>query len=121
MANLWLEDSTINVTVDAVNDAIKNSLVLKGNQITMPDTKDTSQTHFRIWVTDKVKDSLSGVITFKINIVSPNDNYPTVDQDWFSGYDQRCDVGCRILWCSGKYLARRFNKPEFILIGNTIA
>ena len=81
-----VEGTTITVSVDAINDKLKSSLVLKGNQITMADTKDTNQTHFRIWVIDKTKDSLSGVITFKINIVSPNGNYPTVDQDWFAGY-----------------------------------
>jgi hypothetical protein len=88
-----VEGSTINVTVDAVNDAIKQSLQLKGNVITMPDTKDTNQTHFRIWVIDKTKDSLSGVITFKISIKSPNGDYPTVDQDWFSGYDRGATSG----------------------------
>lgn len=81
-----VEGSTITVTVDALNDKLKSSVQLKGDQITMPDTKDTNQTHFRIWVIDKNKDSLSGVITFRIKIKSPNDNFPTVDQDWFSGY-----------------------------------
>ncbi len=78
--------TTINVTVTAATDALQNTLQMTGNQITMPDTKDTNQTHFRIWVIDKVKDSLSGVITFKIKIISPNGNYPTVDQDWFTGF-----------------------------------
>jgi hypothetical protein len=81
-----VEGTTITVTVDAINDKLKSTLLLKGSQITMADTKDTNQTHFRIWVIDKIKDSLSGVITFKINIISPNGNYPTVDQDWFAGY-----------------------------------
>ena len=81
-----VEGSTITVTVDALNDKLKSSLQLKGDQITLPDTKDTNLTHFRVWVIDKNKDSVSGVITFKIKIVSPNGNYPTVDQDWFTGY-----------------------------------
>ena len=85
--------TTINVTVTAINNALQSTLQLKGNQITMPDTKDTNQTHFRIWVIDKVKDSLSGVITFKINVTSPNGNYPIVDQDWFSGYDRGATSG----------------------------
>ena len=78
--------TTINVTVTAATSALQSTLQMTGNQITMPDTKDTNQTHFRIWVIDKVKDSLSGVITFKINITSPNGNYPIVDQTWFTGF-----------------------------------
>ena len=85
--------STITVSVDANSDALKNSLRLTGNQITMPDTKDTAATHFRVWVYDKIKDSLSGVITFKINITSQNGNYPIIDQDWFSGYMRGATAG----------------------------
>jgi hypothetical protein len=79
--------STINVVLDAgANDLVSKNLQLKGNQITIGDTKDTSQTHFRVWVVDNnAKDSLTGTITFKINVISQNDNYPIPDQDWFTG------------------------------------
>jgi hypothetical protein len=80
-----VEGSTITVTVDALNDKLKSSITLRGdNQITMPDTKDTNRTHFRIWVIDKTKDSLSGNIIFRISIKSLNDDVP--EQDWFTGY-----------------------------------
>jgi hypothetical protein len=85
--------STIDVSVDAANDALKSSLTLKGNSITMPDTKDTNATHFRVWVIDKLNDSLSGVLNFKIKIVSQNGNYPAVDQYWFSGYKRGATPG----------------------------
>ena len=82
-----VEGSTIAVTIDAPgNDSKSNNLQLKGDQITMPDTKDTSPTHFRVWVIDnKANDSLNGVIIFKINVKSQNGDYPVPDQDWFTG------------------------------------
>jgi hypothetical protein len=82
--NPLVEGSTIDITVDSFNEKLKSSVELKGdNKITMPDVKDILRTHFRVWVIDKNKDSLSGIITFRIKITSPNGD---IDQDWFSGY-----------------------------------
>jgi hypothetical protein len=87
-----VEGSTIAVTVDALNDKLKSSVQLRGNdQITMPDTKDTNWTHFRIWVIDKNKDSVSGTIIFRISIKSPNMDVPV--QDWFTGYMRGASSG----------------------------
>jgi hypothetical protein len=88
-----VEGTTIKVSVDAVSEALKSSIILKGNDITLPDTKDSNATHFRVLVIDKAKDSLSGVITFKISIKSQNRDYPAIDQDWFSGYMRGATAG----------------------------
>ncbi|RPI02042.1 MAG: carboxypeptidase regulatory-like domain-containing protein, partial [Ignavibacteriae bacterium] len=82
--NPLAEGSSITVTFDSFNDALKGTVQLKGNNVnTLPDTRDTNWTHFRVWVVDKKKDSLSGIITFRLTIKSPNDN---IDEDWFTGY-----------------------------------
>jgi hypothetical protein len=87
-----VEGSTITVTVDALNDKLTSSIQLRGDtKITMPDTKDTNQTHFRIWVIDKNKDSLSGSIIFRISIKSTNTDVP--EQDWFTGYMRGLTAG----------------------------
>ncbi|MGA3288054.1 MAG: Ig-like domain-containing protein [Bacteroidota bacterium] len=93
--NPLVEGSTIDVTVDSFNEKLKSSVELKGdNKITMPDVKDILRTHFRVWVIDKNKDSLSGIITFRIKITSPNGN---IDQDWFSGYMRGTSSGIGFL------------------------
>ncbi|MGD1046455.1 MAG: Ig-like domain-containing protein [Bacteroidota bacterium] len=81
--NPLVEGSSIQVTVDALNDKLLGSVVLKGDiNVTIPNTTDTNWTHFRVWVIDKNLDSLSGTILLKITITSQNDNL--IHQ--FSGY-----------------------------------
>jgi hypothetical protein len=84
-----VQGSTINVTVDAANDALKSSIKLENNEITMTDSRNPNSAHFRLYVYDKNKDGLSGPIWFNITVTSQNysgsSGTYTITR-WFYGY-----------------------------------
>lgn len=84
-----VQGSTINVSVDAANDALKSTIKLENNEITMTDSRNPNSAHFRLYVYDKNKDGLSGPIWFNITVTSQNFSGSsgtfTITR-WFYGY-----------------------------------